>query len=155
MARTQRAVQPRSMVTGAPLKARPPGPSRKDTTPATSAGSMSRLTAWGWIASSRTCSSGIDHITPPAQVFALADAVATPAKRITRRMASGGHLGLFTGTEAVRDHWPVVIASVLEHSRPRRGRCRGAQARPRAHGRFGRLSRASALAWRERGTGRA
>jgi poly(3-hydroxybutyrate) depolymerase len=58
-----------------------------------------------------------DHITPPEQVFALAGAVSTPAKRVTRRTTSGGHLGLFMGTEALRDHWPVVMASVLEHSR--------------------------------------
>lgn len=79
-----------------------------------------------------------DHITPPEQVFALADAVATPAKRITQRTTSGGHLGLFMGTEALRDHWPVVMASVLEHSRPRadaaaaRRRARARTARERA-----------------------
>jgi poly(3-hydroxyalkanoate) synthetase len=79
-----------------------------------------------------------DHITPPEQVFALADAVSTPAELITRRTTSGGHLGLFMGTEALRDHWPVVMASVLEHSRPGadvarargRARMRTAQARP-------------------------
>jgi poly(3-hydroxyalkanoate) synthetase len=79
-----------------------------------------------------------DHITPPEQVFALAGAVSTPAKRITQRTTSGGHLGLFMGTEALRDHWPVVMASVLEHSRPRadtaaarrRARSRTARARP-------------------------
>jgi poly(3-hydroxyalkanoate) synthetase len=59
-----------------------------------------------------------DHITPPEQVFALADAVSTPAELITRRTTAGGHLGLFMGTEALREHWPVVMASVLEHSRP-------------------------------------
>jgi poly(3-hydroxyalkanoate) synthetase len=59
-----------------------------------------------------------DHITPPEQVFALADAVSTPPELITRRTTAGGHLGLFMGTEALRDHWPVVMASVLEHSRP-------------------------------------
>ena len=79
-----------------------------------------------------------DHITPPEQVFALADAVSTPAGRITRRTTSGGHLGLFMGTEALRDHWPVVMASVLEHSRPgadvarARGRARSRTARARA-----------------------
>jgi poly(3-hydroxyalkanoate) synthetase len=79
-----------------------------------------------------------DHITPPEQVFALADAVSTPAARITRRTTSGGHLGLFMGTEALRDHWPVVMASVLEHSRPgadverARGRARSRTARARA-----------------------
>ena len=73
-----------------------------------------------------------DHITPPEQVFALADAVSTPAERITRRTTSGGHLGLFMGTEALRDHWPVVMASVLEHSRPGAD---GARARGRARSR--------------------
>jgi poly(3-hydroxyalkanoate) synthetase len=59
-----------------------------------------------------------DHITPPEQVFALAGAVSTAPELITRRTTGGGHLGLFMGTEALRDHWPVVMASVLEHSRP-------------------------------------
>jgi poly(3-hydroxybutyrate) depolymerase len=78
-----------------------------------------------------------DHITPPLQVFALAGAVSTPAARITLRTTSGGHLGLFMGTEALRDHWPVVMAAVLEHSRPsadgapgrRRARARTVRAR--------------------------
>jgi poly(3-hydroxybutyrate) depolymerase len=62
---------------------------------------------------------GRDHITPPEQVFALAAAVSTPPGQITRRTTSGGHLGLFMGTEALRDHWPVAMAAVLEHSKPR------------------------------------
>jgi poly(3-hydroxyalkanoate) synthetase len=73
-----------------------------------------------------------DHITPPAQVFALADAVSTPAARITRHTTSGGHLGLFMGTEALREHWPAVMASVLEHSRPD---AKSARARRRARAR--------------------
>jgi poly(3-hydroxyalkanoate) synthetase len=73
-----------------------------------------------------------DHITPAAQVFALAGAVSTPAARITLRTTSGGHLGLFMGTEALRDHWPVVMAAVLEHSRPSAD---GARARRRARSR--------------------
>jgi poly(3-hydroxybutyrate) depolymerase len=76
-----------------------------------------------------------DHITPPEQVFALAGAVSTPAERVTRRTTSGGHLGLFMGTEALRDHWPVVMASVLEHSRPSAD---GAAARRRARSRTAR-----------------
>jgi poly(3-hydroxybutyrate) depolymerase len=79
-----------------------------------------------------------DHITPPAQVFALADAVSTPPEDIAQHTTSGGHLGLFMGTEALRNHWPVVMASVLEHSaaRPapaaarRRARARTPAARP-------------------------
>jgi poly(3-hydroxybutyrate) depolymerase len=76
-----------------------------------------------------------DHITPPEQVFALADAVSTPVAQVTRRTTSGGHLGLFMGTEALRDHWPVVMASVLEHSRPGAD---GARARKRARSRTAR-----------------
>ena len=58
-----------------------------------------------------------DHITPPAQVFAIADHVSTPPADMLARTTAGGHLGLFMGTEALRDHWPVVMAAVLEHSR--------------------------------------
>jgi poly(3-hydroxyalkanoate) synthetase len=58
-----------------------------------------------------------DHITPPAQVFALAGAVSTPADAIVERVTGGGHLGLFMGREALRDHWPAILADVAERSR--------------------------------------
>src|SRR5579875_2845230 len=61
-----------------------------------------------------------DHITPPAQVFALADHAATPPEDIVRRLSSGGHLGLFMGHEALREQWPPLLAAVLERSLPRR-----------------------------------
>ena len=77
-----------------------------------------------------------DHITPPAQVFALADHVSTPPANMLARTAAGGHLGLFMGTDALRGHWPVVMAAALEHSdgavdtsRARRG---GRDATPKA-----------------------
>ena len=57
-----------------------------------------------------------DHITPPAQVFALADHVSTPPADMLARMTTGGHLGLFMGHEALREHWPFVMAAALEHS---------------------------------------
>jgi poly(3-hydroxyalkanoate) synthetase len=57
-----------------------------------------------------------DHITPPAQVFAIADHATTPAELIRREIAPGGHLGLFMGHEALSDHWPPLLAGVLEHS---------------------------------------
>jgi poly(3-hydroxyalkanoate) synthetase len=73
-----------------------------------------------------------DHITPPEQVFALADHVSTPPEDILGRVTRGGHLGLFMGTDALRNHWPVVMAAVLEHSRPgasaARARRRGTEA---------------------------
>jgi poly(3-hydroxybutyrate) depolymerase len=59
-----------------------------------------------------------DHITPPEQVFASADHVSTPSADIEKHVNSGGHLGLFMGTEALRDHWPPILAAVYERSRP-------------------------------------
>src|SRR5947209_11641185 len=46
-----------------------------------------------------------DHITPPDQVFAIADFASTPQDLIHRDVAAGGHLGLFMGHEALHDHW--------------------------------------------------
>ncbi len=57
-----------------------------------------------------------DHITPPDQVFAIADHVSTPADLIRRDVAPGGHLGLFMGHQALREHWPPLLGEVLRHS---------------------------------------
>jgi poly(3-hydroxybutyrate) depolymerase len=57
-----------------------------------------------------------DHITPPAQVFAMAEHVGTPPTDIVVRTSSGGHLGLFMGSEALREHWPALMAGVAERS---------------------------------------
>lgn len=57
-----------------------------------------------------------DHITPPAQLFAAAEAVGTPPELVTRRTAAGGHLGLFMGRDALREDWPALMAEVLRHS---------------------------------------
>lgn len=66
-----------------------------------------------------------DHITPPDQVFALATHASTPGELVTRHTSTGGHLGLFMGHEALREHWPRVLSEVVRHSRasapPRRG----------------------------------
>jgi poly(3-hydroxyalkanoate) synthetase len=61
-----------------------------------------------------------DHITPPGQVFALADAASTPEAEVTRRTTSGGHLGLFMGREALNEHWPPLLAQVARYSRATR-----------------------------------
>jgi poly(3-hydroxyalkanoate) synthetase len=58
-----------------------------------------------------------DHITPPEQVFALADHVATAEPDILRDTTRGGHLGLFMGHEALSNHWPRLLSAVLERSR--------------------------------------
>jgi poly(3-hydroxyalkanoate) synthetase len=57
-----------------------------------------------------------DHITPPDQVFAIADLASTPADLIQRDITAGGHLGLFMGHQALREHWPALLAEVLRHS---------------------------------------
>lgn len=60
-----------------------------------------------------------DHITPPVQVFAAADHVATPSEQITKATTSGGHLGLFMGSEALREYWPPIFAAVAARSHRR------------------------------------
>jgi len=59
-----------------------------------------------------------DHITPPDQVFAIAALASTPPELVTRDVTAGGHLGLFMGHVALREHWPPLLAQVLRHSRP-------------------------------------
>ncbi len=59
-----------------------------------------------------------DHITPPAQLFAIADAVSTPADEVTFRTAQGGHLGLFMGRDALREDWPPLMEAVYALSSP-------------------------------------
>ena len=53
-----------------------------------------------------------DHITPPPQVFALADHVSTPSHEVSRRTTGAGHLGLFMGHEALRGHWRPIFAEI-------------------------------------------
>ncbi len=57
-----------------------------------------------------------DHITPPPQLFAAADAVSS--KQITKRTAQGGHLGLFMGRDALRTDWPPLMEAVYALSTP-------------------------------------
>ena len=57
-----------------------------------------------------------DHITPPDQVFAVADFASTPTELICRDLAPGGHLGLFMGHRSLHDHWPALLAAVARHS---------------------------------------
>jgi poly(3-hydroxyalkanoate) synthetase len=73
-----------------------------------------------------------DHITPPDQVFALAAAASTPPQLVTRDITTGGHLGLFMSHEALRDHWPRILAEVKRHSGATGRRRNPAPASPRA-----------------------
>jgi poly(3-hydroxyalkanoate) synthetase len=58
-----------------------------------------------------------DHITPPAQVFALAEHASTPSEQVRRELVPGGHLGLFMGHRSLHQHWPPVLREVLGYSR--------------------------------------
>jgi poly(3-hydroxybutyrate) depolymerase len=57
-----------------------------------------------------------DHITPPEQVWALADLVATPAGHISRELVDAGHLGLFMGRAALSEHWTPIAERVRTYS---------------------------------------
>jgi poly(3-hydroxyalkanoate) synthetase len=57
-----------------------------------------------------------DHITPPDQVFAVADYAGTPPGDVIRDTTAGGHLGLFMGHEALAVHWPPLLRAVRAHS---------------------------------------
>ncbi|MHB1836484.1 MAG: alpha/beta fold hydrolase, partial [Solirubrobacteraceae bacterium] len=57
-----------------------------------------------------------DHITPPAQVFALADHASTPAAEVLFDTCASGHLGLFMGHESLTRHWPKLLAAVRARS---------------------------------------
>jgi poly(3-hydroxybutyrate) depolymerase len=57
-----------------------------------------------------------DHITPPAQVWALAERVATPAASVHRELVDAGHLGLFMGRRPLREHWAPLMRRVRELS---------------------------------------
>ncbi|MEO6956468.1 MAG: alpha/beta fold hydrolase [Antricoccus sp.] len=58
-----------------------------------------------------------DHITPPEQVWALADYVSTPKSQINRELVEAGHLGLFMGRESLSDHWTKLMSYILPISK--------------------------------------
>jgi len=49
-----------------------------------------------------------DHITPPAQAFALKNLVSTPPEDVVEILTDGGHIGTLMGTEALREDWTAV-----------------------------------------------
>ncbi len=57
-----------------------------------------------------------DHITPPPQVYALAEYAGTDPAEIARRETTGGHLGLFMGHEALGNHWAPVFGELAARS---------------------------------------
>ena len=57
-----------------------------------------------------------DHITPPPQVFALADYAGTDIEDVVQRQTTGGHLGLFMGHESLHNHWLPLFRELATRS---------------------------------------
>lgn len=55
-----------------------------------------------------------DDITPPVQVFAAAQKLGTPKARIVKRVTPGGHIGLFMGSNTLKDVWPEIGAWIRQ-----------------------------------------
>lgn len=49
-----------------------------------------------------------DDITPKEQVFNATDFFGTPADKVVKDLAPGGHIGLFMGSRALKDNWPKI-----------------------------------------------
>jgi poly(3-hydroxyalkanoate) synthetase len=49
-----------------------------------------------------------DEITPAPQVFNALDLFGTPKGNAVKALAEGGHIGLFMGSHALKDNWPVI-----------------------------------------------
>lgn len=49
-----------------------------------------------------------DHITPPAQAFALKNYISTPPEDVVEILTEGGHIGTLMGTESLREDWTAV-----------------------------------------------
>jgi poly(3-hydroxyalkanoate) synthetase len=49
-----------------------------------------------------------DHITPPAQAFALKNYISTNKDDVIEILTGGGHIGTLMGTEALREDWTAV-----------------------------------------------
>ncbi|SDD76170.1 alpha/beta fold hydrolase [Rhodococcus tukisamuensis] len=53
-----------------------------------------------------------DTVTPPTQLWALADLVSTPRESVTRITADTGHLGMVCETEVLRRQWLPLLRDV-------------------------------------------
>jgi poly(3-hydroxybutyrate) depolymerase len=49
-----------------------------------------------------------DDITTKEQVFDAEKYLGTPKSEIIKKLASGGHIGLFMGSKTLRQCWPEV-----------------------------------------------
>ena len=55
-----------------------------------------------------------DELVAPAQSFATAHLVGTPAHEIRKEMAPCRHIGLFMGKAVLGDFWPKIARWIIE-----------------------------------------
>jgi hypothetical protein len=51
---------------------------------------------------------GADDITTKEQVFDAEKYLGTPSAKISKKLASGGHIGLFMGAKTLTECWPDI-----------------------------------------------
>ena len=54
-----------------------------------------------------------DEITTKEQVFDAEKYLGTPKAEVIKKLASGGHIGLFMGTKTLRECWPDIARWIL------------------------------------------
>ncbi len=59
-----------------------------------------------------------DDITTPEQVFNADKHLGTPAGRIVKTLAPGGHIGLFMGAHTLKKYWPEIAQWILQNGEP-------------------------------------
>ncbi|MBV8441687.1 MAG: alpha/beta fold hydrolase [Hyphomicrobiales bacterium] len=57
-----------------------------------------------------------DDITTSEQVFAAENLVGTPKSRIEKKLAPGGHIGLFMGSRTLKETWPTIARWLADWS---------------------------------------
>jgi len=59
-----------------------------------------------------------DDITTKDQVFDAEKYLGTPKAEITKKLASGGHIGLFMGSKTLAECWPAIARWIQSGSKP-------------------------------------
>ena len=59
-----------------------------------------------------------DNITTREQVFNTEALVSTPSDQIKKKLAPGGHIGLFMGTNTLANAWPEIGRWIQQQERP-------------------------------------
>jgi len=55
-----------------------------------------------------------DEITTPEQVLDAEKYIGTPKSKIVKKTIPGGHIGMFMGSNALKNHWPEIARWIVE-----------------------------------------